>query len=109
MEQLTTQEQVDGVLGGGPAIVYKHSFRCPISAGAHQEVQEFLDDDPGVPVFMVDVVAHGELSRYVAERTGVEHHSPQAILVSEGEARWHASHYDITADVLRQQTTDAGR
>ncbi len=58
---------------------------------------------------MVDVLNDGDVSRHVAGQTGVEHHSPQAILVSEGAVVWHASHHDITADTLRRQVEDLGR
>jgi bacillithiol system protein YtxJ len=109
MEQITTPEQLDSVLEGGPALLYKHSTRCPISAAAHEQVEEFLRDDPHVPVYLVNVLDQTELSGRIAERTGVEHHSPQAILVADGAARWHASHYDVTADALRQQVRESGR
>jgi bacillithiol system protein YtxJ len=51
-------------------------------------------------VFLVDVVTHRPLSRALAQRIGVVHESPQAIVLRDGVATWHRSHYDIQADAL---------
>jgi bacillithiol system protein YtxJ len=36
----------------------------------------------------------------VAETTGVHHHSPQVILLRDGEAVWDTSHGRITAEAM---------
>jgi bacillithiol system protein YtxJ len=43
-----------------------------------------------------------ELSRRVAEQTGIRHESPQAIILRNGQAVWSASHFDITAEAVEQ-------
>jgi bacillithiol system protein YtxJ len=40
------------------------------------------------------------LSDTVAERLGVRHESPQALLIKDGRAVWHASHWSITSEAL---------
>jgi bacillithiol system protein YtxJ len=42
------------------------------------------------------------LSLTVAERTGVQHASPQAICLVAGKAVRHASHREITVETLRR-------
>ena len=59
-----------------------------------------------MPVFLVDVVKHRPLSRALAERIGVAHASPQAIVLRDGFAAWHRSHYDIQADALARAVDD---
>jgi len=49
------------------------------------------------------------LSLAVAERTGVEHQSPQVICLREGRACWHASHTAITARALEEQRGAGGK
>jgi bacillithiol system protein YtxJ len=45
------------------------------------------------------VVQHSRsVSNAIAERTGIRHESPQAILLKGGEVVYHASHYDVTAE-----------
>lgn len=97
MKRLTTRSDADAALHDPLALVYKHSTTCPISAAARQEIHRFADASPDTPVYWVDVTANQDVSRYIAERTGIPHHSPQAILVQGGEPRWHASHFDVTA------------
>ena len=51
----------------------------------------------GVPVYLIDVVKHRAVSRDLAERTGVTHASPQAIILWQGVPTWHRSHFEIEA------------
>jgi bacillithiol system protein YtxJ len=109
MDELKTREEVDAAFGREVALVYKHSTMCPISAAAQQQVNRYLQSNPDAPVYLLDVNTSRDASRYVAERTGIEHHSPQAILLRGGEAGWHASHFDITAEALEEQLGAAER
>jgi bacillithiol system protein YtxJ len=43
------------------------------------------------------------LSRYISERVGVVHASPQAIILRAGVPAWHGSHFDLRADDMAQQ------
>ena len=60
-----------------------------------------LDTMYGVKVgdlkpYYLDLLSHRDISRKIAELFDVEHQSPQAILVQNGEAIYDASHYDIS-------------
>ncbi len=66
-------------------------------------MQRFLQERPEVPVYLVDVIRQRPLSREIAAHLGIEHESPQTILIRCGAVRWHASHYDVTADALATQ------
>ena len=96
-------EILDSVLAAPTALVYKHSTRCPISSMAHDEVCALMERRPEVPVWIVDVVAQRPVSRAIAERLGVTHHSPQLILVVNGEVAWDVSHFGIRAGELAQR------
>jgi bacillithiol system protein YtxJ len=37
----------------------------------------------------------------VARRLGVEHHTPQALVVVDGAVTWHARHWQVTAAAMR--------
>ena len=70
---------------------------------ALDEVEAFLRRQPNLPAFTVDVRAERPLSQLIAARSGVQHESPQIILLRRGVPIWNASHYDITADALSGQ------
>jgi bacillithiol system protein YtxJ len=84
-----------------PVILFKHSTTCPISARAHHQMSKLPEGVAG-QVSLVIVQRARELSRRVAEQTGVRHESPQAIILRHGQAVWSASHFDITAEAVAQ-------
>ena len=42
----------------------------------------------------------------IARRTGIKHESPQAIVFKDGEPVYHASHYDITIEDLKEHLSE---
>ena len=79
-------------------VLFKHSTTCPISAGVYQEISN-ADAD----ISLIVVQRARAVSSALAERTGVRHESPQAIVLKNGEVVYHASHYDVTAsDVMSE-------
>jgi bacillithiol system protein YtxJ len=83
-------------------LLFKHSPVCPISAAARAEYERFLAAHPAVPALFVDVIADRAVARGLAERCGVAHQSPQAIVFAAGVPVWHQSHGAITATALAQ-------
>jgi bacillithiol system protein YtxJ len=79
-----------------PVLLFKHSTMCPISAAAYKEMKGAETE-----VAIVVVQRARAVSREVETRTGVRHESPQALLLSDGEVVWSASHWDITADAVK--------
>lgn len=75
-----------------PIVLFKHSLTCPISAGVHQEISG-ADAD----VYIIVMQNARGVSNEIAERTGIRHESPQAIVLKNGKPVYSASHYDVTA------------
>lgn len=90
----------EAALAAPRILLFKHSPACPISAAARAEYDAFCRDLPDVPTAFVDVIADAAVARGIADRCGVRHESPQAILFAAGRAAWHASHRAITAAAL---------
>lgn len=86
-----------------PVVVFKHSVSCPISLNVHADVARHYAGD----IALVVVQRARALSNTIAARTGVRHESPQALVLRDGKAVWHASHYDIEAADLRQAVANA--
>lgn len=86
--------------GPSPRLIFKHSSTCGISRAASIEVSMFAEARPDVRVVLVDVRGERALSQRIAADLGVAHESPQALLVADGRALWHASHGSITQQRL---------
>ena len=99
MHLIATEADLAPLLAAPLAVLYKHSPICPTSGVAYEEMLAFRRRSR-VPVYLVDVIKHRPLSRALAERIGVAHASPQAIVLRQGVPAWHGSHYDIQADAL---------
>ncbi len=85
-----------------PVLLLKHSTTCGISSGVYREV--------GLVTANVNVVilqTHREISNAIANRTGVRHESPQAIVLRDGKPVYHASHYDIEAQHISANLTES--
>ena len=100
LKLIESEQDVDEVFQADQVIVYKHSPTCGICAAALQEVEKFMGDHPEASVHLVDVLAHRDLSRRIAAKTGIPHESPQVILLRRGTPTWSASHYAITAEAV---------
>jgi thioredoxin 1 len=106
---ITSVAALEDVLAGqAVAVIYQHSPRCGSCLAALDEVRRFAAARPDVEVFQVEVLAARAVSDAIAERLGVRHASPQAIVVHEGRAVWWATHWNVTARALAEQVSRAG-
>jgi bacillithiol system protein YtxJ len=103
MQKVATEADIATVLSEPLAVVYKHSPICPSSGMAYEEIRSLKRMQQDVPVYLIDVVHSRPLSRYLAERVGVVHASPQAIILRSGVAAWHGSHFDLRADTIAEK------
>ena len=90
-----------------PVFLFKHSTRCPISAGRWREFQAFAEAEQRARFCRVLVIEDRPLSQYVARETGVSHQSPQVILISDCRAVWNTSHYSITSAAMNSALEQA--
>jgi len=91
-----TWEQLLTASDERPVLVFKHSNACGISSRAYREMEQLQD------VNVLEVQSARDLSREVADRTGIEHESPQVIVLRNGKAVWNASHYDVKAGAVAE-------
>ena len=110
--QLTSIEQWKAALERSrsrPMLIFKHSTQCPVSAGAHEELMNYVADAEQGPVdfAIVHVIEDRPVSNDIAETLGVTHKSPQAILVQDGQPVWDESHWRITYDFLSERLKEA--
>ena len=85
----------------GLVVLFKHSTQCPISAAADEEYRAFTEAQPQAAVFThLDLLAHRDISAAIAERLGVRHESPQAIVIRDGKVTVVLNHNAITGSAL---------
>lgn len=104
MNELRQTDEFEAVLEASktePQLIFKHSTTCPISAGAHSRLSAYLKSGASVPpCHLVKVIESRPLSNAIAQKLGVQHQSPQIILLKNGEAIWDTSHGAITGDAI---------
>lgn len=84
-----------------PVLIFKHSTQCPVSAQAYEEFMAFAEGAGELQCGTVLVIENRRLSNAIAERFGIRHESPQALLIKDGRVVWHASHWSISSDSLQ--------
>lgn len=80
-----------------PVIVFKHSNACSISSRAYREMEKVEAD-----VNILVVQSARDVSRELANLTGVRHETPQVIVLRDGKAVWNASHFDVQAGAVAE-------
>ncbi len=100
INEVTSSEELDRLFDSSqtaPVLLFKHSVTCPISTNVFGDVRTI-----GVEINVVVVQNSRSVSNEIADRLGIRHESPQAIVVSGGRAVYHASHYDVAGeDIVR--------
>ncbi len=91
--QITSADELDAVFNMSherPVAVLKHSNSCGISANVMYDLRDIEAD-----VYVIVVQENRELSNSLADRIGHRHQSPQAFVIENGVATYHATHYGI--------------
>jgi bacillithiol system protein YtxJ len=86
-----------------PVFLIKTSPICPVSYSAQLQFTRFFEESEksNFSACTIDVVKCRSLARSIAEKTGVIHQSPQALLFSAGECVWHDSHGALTTSAFK--------
>ena len=78
-------------------LIFKHSTRCMISGlvlnRLERSWQESLNKE--LEIYFLDLLRYRSLSNAIEARYGVEHASPQVLLIRNGTCVHTASHLDI--------------
>ena len=84
-----------------PVLIFKHSTRCIVSRTALKQFENQFDLDDAVDAYFLDLLEHRDISNEIANRFGVQHQSPQLLLIKEGKSVYDVSHSDIDARDLK--------
>ena len=92
-----------------PVLIFKHSTHCAISTHVYREFTRFAESFRDLSCGLVLVIEDRDLSDSIEKRFNVRHESPQVIIVQDGRAIWHASHWSITAESVREALASHGQ
>ena len=97
LESLSGWEDLLEASNQRPVLVFKHSTRCSISVMALDRINRSWK--PGTEEqfspWYLDLLNHREISNRIADDTGVEHQSPQLLLLKDGKCLKAESHQAI--------------
>lgn len=101
--QLTDLGQLNEIVAEStnkPVIIFKHSTRCHISRTMLKQFENEFDLQDKVVPYFLDLLEYRAISIEIASRFGVEHQSPQLIVIKNGKAVFNDSHGSIDAGKL---------
>ena len=92
VDALSNRNDVKAVL------LFKHSTRCSISIAALGRLErswKLMDTE--VPTFYLDLLNYRNISQAIAQKYGIEHESPQILVIKNGKCIYSATHSDISS------------
>lgn len=101
---LTRLEQIEHIRQASyskPQVIFKHSTRCSISAMAKNRLDKATIPDE-IEFHFLDLIQYRAVSNEIAAGFGIEHESPQILLIRDGVCVFDASHTAISMNVLRE-------
>lgn len=90
-------DALDAASHEGPVLIFKHSTRCNISSASLHRLESrwTVADDARHAPYLLDLLRYRSLSNAVAERYGVEHASPQTLVIYKGRCVHSSTHFGI--------------
>jgi len=104
-EALTQMAQLDAIDKESEtesALIFKHSTRCSISDAALSRFERDGKslDESAIKCYYLDLLQYRDISNTIAARYGIEHQSPQVLLISKGKCVFNESHMSISVSEI---------
>ncbi len=98
IDQLNEESKTQSVL------IFKHSTSCSISRAALGRLERNwkADEVGSLKTYYLDLLSHRAISNRIAARFGVEHESPQVLIIQNGKPIYTRSHFDIAFEGVRE-------
>ncbi|SOE22439.1 bacillithiol system protein YtxJ [Spirosomataceae bacterium TFI 002] len=101
--QITSEDQIEilkELSKEKPVLIFKHSRSCSISASSLSRLERSWNEEKAgdLQPYYLDLLSFRSISQKIASELQVEHESPQAIVLKDGKAVYHDSHFGIAFD-----------
>jgi len=97
IDDIKTLDEIDQISKTQSIIIFKHSTRCHISAQVISNIENSYDlaGNQNFVWYYLDLLQYRNISNAIATRYGIEHESPQALVIRNGQCVYNTSHFDI--------------
>ncbi|MGB3467987.1 MAG: bacillithiol system redox-active protein YtxJ [Cyclobacteriaceae bacterium] len=105
LENIDQLEEIKELSSDQKVVIFKHSTRCPVSSMALSRLERSWDnkEQQNTAIYFLDLIRYRAISNAIADKFGVEHQSPQVIMLENGEAVYSESHMGISYEGLKEQ------
>ncbi len=105
---LNDLEQIKGIDASShqnAVLIFKHSTRCTISSMVLNRLEREWDaiTSKEQPIFLLDLIRHRAVSNALTVHYGIEHESPQVLVIRNGRCVYNSSHTDIAYDDVMEE------
>ena len=104
---LTSEEQLNEIKANDsrPSVIFKHSTRCSISATALSRLERSWNKQEveGIDFYFLDLLSYRPVSSKIEDLFGVQHQSPQVLVIQNGACTYNASHLGISYSEIKNQ------
>lgn len=110
--QLENEAQIDQIKIESqkqPVLIFKHSTRCSISSTSLARLERNWNKSEGhetIKTYYLDLIQYRAISSGLADSFGVQHESPQVLLIHNSECVYNTSHMDINAETIAQEARE---
>ena len=97
IKSLHQLEEIKKESENNPVLIFKHSTRCSTSRMTLDRLERNWNSHEmsAITPYFLDLISHREISNQIAQHFGVEHESPQVLIISRGESVVDLSHFEI--------------
>lgn len=103
---ITEERQLENIREGSktkPAVIFKDSVTCGISAHAKHKLESAWDFETSeMDFYYLDLLSYRNISNKIAADFGVTHQSPQILVLKDTKVVDHFSHQSISVDRIRK-------
>lgn len=96
----------EAISADGLKVFFKHSTRCSISSMALNQFESSWREENKCKLFFIDLIRNRSVSTLLSELSGIEHQSPQVLLMEGESVLYNASHGAISANEIKKITDD---
>lgn len=102
LEQVEQLEEINSLSKEKPVVIFKHSTRCSISAASLNRLERKWDEAKAgnLTPYYLDLIKHRDISNEIENVYGIDHESPQVLLIKDGQCVYDNSHFGISFDEI---------
>jgi bacillithiol system protein YtxJ len=88
-----------------PVLIFKHSTRCNISRASLDRLERNWSEEEmaDVKLYFLDLLSYRKISDQIEAEFGVDHESPQVMVIKNEKSTYDKSHFEIDYHQLKEE------